>query len=61
MLFGSSVELFVYLAEGCGMTRTQINNTPHLYDMLRNKHINTSDECCCSPCVLENYHIFCQG
>ena len=28
MLFGSSVELFVYLREGCGMTYVQINNTP---------------------------------
>lgn len=49
VLFGSSVELFVYLREGCGRTRIQINNTPHLYDMLRNKHTNTSDECCWFP------------
>ena len=28
-----SVEMFVYLKEGCGKTYAQINNTPHLYSM----------------------------
>lgn len=61
MLFGSSVELFVYLTGGSDKTRIQINNTPHLSDMLRYEHTNTSDECHCYPCILENCQISCQG
>lgn len=48
-----SVELFVYLIEGSGIPGVQINNTPHLSDMLRYEHTNTSDECHCYPCTHE--------
>lgn len=34
MLFGSSVELLVYLGGGSGMPLHKINNTPHLIDIL---------------------------
>jgi len=36
MLFGSSVELFVYLTGGSDKTRIQINNTPHLNSIYPN-------------------------
>lgn len=44
-----SVELFVYLREGCGMTYAQINNTPHRIEYIRRYIAIHGDERCVIP------------
>lgn len=61
MLFGSSVELFVYLREGCGMTYVQINNTPHRIEYIENDICLYTVMSVALSLHIENFHIFSQG
>lgn len=47
MLFGSSVEPFVYCVGGSDKTQKQINSTPHLTVYVFFNIYSASDECHC--------------
>ena len=54
----------VYLNEGCGMTRTQINNTPHPYLGIGQRKCHNTKYTVTSVLLSlcsENFHIFVQG
>ena len=60
MLFGSSVELFVYLPRGSGIPNVQINNTPHRIVYIENDIClyTVMSVCIAYPCLLKNRQIF---